>query len=149
MIKIEELKNFLYLGDLGDQLTQYNEGYICDVITEIADNNIDIYNYDLLQWVANNLYNIDYCDRAINEVGADNLISMIQGGQYLAYSEELYNNLEDIVKNYVLNHIEELEIEEITTEQWEEIESEIDFNDNNARLEDIQEQINDILNINE
>ena len=35
------IKKDLYFGDLGDYFRDYNNGYIGDIITEIADNNID------------------------------------------------------------------------------------------------------------
>ena len=146
-MKIEELKKDLYLGDYGEEITNYSSGYICDILTEIADNNVDLYNYDLLQWVANDLYNIAYCDEAKDELGADDLITMIQGGQYLKYSSNLYENLEDIVKYYVFDYIENvLKLEEITEEQLNELEFEIDFTDNNEKLENINDKIDNVFN---
>lgn len=146
-MKIEELKKDLYLGDYGEEITNYSSGYICDILTEIADNNVNLYNYDLLQWVANDLHNIAYCDEAKNELGADDLIKMIQGGQYLKYSSDLYKNLEDIMKYYVFDYIENvLELEEITEEQLNDLEFEIDFTDNNEKLENIDDKINNVFN---
>lgn len=146
-MKIEELKKDLYLGDYGEEITNYSSGYICDILTEIADNNVNLYNYDLLQWVANDLHNIAYCDEAKNELGADDLIKMIQGGQYLKYSSDLYKNLEDIIKYYVFDYIENiLELEEITEEQLNKLEFEIDFADNNEKLENIDDKINNVFN---
>lgn len=49
-MKIEELKKDLYLGDYGEEITNYSSGYVCDILTEIADNNVDIYYYDLFEW---------------------------------------------------------------------------------------------------
>ena len=53
-MKIEELKKDLYLGDYGEEIANYSSGYICDILTEIADNNVDIYYYDLFEWAKNN-----------------------------------------------------------------------------------------------
>lgn len=146
-MKIEELKKDLYLGDYGEKIANYSSGYICDILTEIADNNVDLYNYDLLQWVANDSYNIAYCDEAKDELGADGLIAMIQGGQYLKYSSNLYENLENIVKYYVFDYIENvLKLEEITEEQLNELEFEIDFTDNNEKLENINDKIDNVFN---
>ena len=43
LLKIKDLKNELNLGDYGEDITNYNSGYISDIINEIADNYIDIY----------------------------------------------------------------------------------------------------------
>lgn len=150
-IKIEDLKKDLYIGDLGDRLVDYDSGYVCDVISEIADNNVDIYNYDLLEWAKNNY---SYIEEAIDQFGfpqengrADFFRAIMQG-QYLAYEQELYENLKDILKFFVFDYIEkQLEIIEITEEQLEEIEIEIDFEDNNEQLENIIDKINEILNV--
>lgn len=147
-LKIEELRKKLYLGDYGEYITDYNDGYISDIINEMADNNVDIYNYDLLQWCANNLYNIDYCDRAKDELGASDLVSMLQGGQYLQITDDLYENLENILINYMYYYIENyLELEEITEEQNDEL---LDFDFEACdKLEEIAEHATEILKENE
>ena len=43
----------------GNNITQYDSGYICDVFSEIADSNVDIYTSDLFDWGKNNIYYID------------------------------------------------------------------------------------------
>lgn len=143
-LKIEELKKDLYLGDYGEYITDYNGEYISDIISEIADSNIDIYNYDLLQWCANDLNNIYYCDRAKDELGANDLISMLQGGQYLQITDDLYENLENILENYMYYYIENyLELEEITEEQNNSL---LSFNFTDCdKLEEIEEHATEIL----
>lgn len=151
-IKIEDLKKDLYIGDLGDRFVDYDSGYVCDVISEIADNNIDIYYNDLFEWLKDNY---GYIEEALAEFGTPtnynghvDFIKIIQQGQYLAYEQELYENLKDILKFFVFDYIEkQLEIIEITEEQLEEIEIEIDFEDNNEQLENIIDKINEILNV--
>lgn len=147
-MKIKELKKELYLGDLGDRFCDYDNGYICDIITEIADNNIDIYYYDLFEWAKNNYGTIQ---EANEEFGTPtDIIKQIQQGQFLAFERELYENLGDSLKNYVLNYIEHtLKLTEISSKKWEEIENEIDFEDNNEEIENIIEQVNEILSIKE
>lgn len=144
-MKIEELKKDLYLGDYGEEITNYSSGYVCDILTEIADNNVDIYYYDLFEWAKNNFSIIE---EANEEMGMNpDITKQIQQGQFYSYQRELYENLEDIMKYYVFNYIQEaLGIEEITEEQLNELEFEIDFTDNNEELENINDKINDIFN---
>lgn len=145
MVKIEDLKNDLYLGDCGEQITEYNNGYISDIINEISDNNIDIYNYNLFNWVAENLNNIYYCDQAIQELGATDIIGILQGAQMLYYNENLFDNIEDILKYYIYNYIQEtLGLEEISEEKSEEINF-INLN-NFDKLEQLNEEIENIFN---
>ena len=143
-LKIKELRGNLYLGDYGEYITDYNGGYISDIINEMADSNVDIYNYDLLQWCANDLNNIYYCDRAKDELGANDLISMLQSGQYLQITDNLYENLENILINYMYYYIiTYLEIEELTEEQNDELLS-FDFTSCD-KLEEIEEHATEIL----
>lgn len=141
-IKLEDLQKKLYLGEIGEYLCDYNNGYICDVISEIGDSNIDIYYYDLFEWAKNNFSIIE---EANEEFGCDNDITkQIQQGQYLYYTNDLYDNLEDIIKNYIYNYIiNDLKIEYITKEQFEELED-LSY-DNNDKLEDVINDINDIF----
>ena len=142
LFKIEDLKNDLFLGELGEQITQYNNGYIGDIITEIADNNVDIYNNDLMEWAKGNTY---YIDRAVDELGRpDTIEDEIRQGQYIAYQEDLYNNIEDILKYWAYSYIEDhYNVTELTEEQNDEIEF---YNYNSVdRLEEIEGMIEDIF----
>ena len=143
MKKIEELKKDLFIGDLGDRMRDYDNGYICDIITEIADNNIDIYCADLFEWAK---HNFDIIEEANEEMGAPNdIIKQIQQGQFVAFERDLYENLEDILKNYMYDYIEkDLKIEELTEEQNENL-LDWDFSDNNEQLENLVDHINEIL----
>jgi hypothetical protein len=73
-------------------------------IHEIADNNVDIYNYDLVKWVADDLNNAYIVNDAIKEYGADlnnfDLFKVIAIGQYKSYSDEINNLIYDITKEY-------------------------------------------------
>ena len=146
MKKIEELKQDLFLGDLGEYFRDYDNGYICDIISEIADSNVDIYYNDLFIWAADNFSIIQ---EANEEFGTPtDITKQIQQGQYLYNERDLYDNLEDILKFYVLDYIEkDLKIEEITEEQADKLEFDIDYSDNNEQLENIIEKINEILKI--
>lgn len=145
-LRIEDLKKDLYLGDFGEYFNDYNNGYICDIISEIADNNVDIYNYDLLEWAKDN-YN--YIDDAVAEFGVDtqnfDFWGIIRQGQYLYNDNDLYENLEDSLKFYMYDYIEKtLEVEEITEEQNDNL-LDFDFSDNNERLENLIEHINKVM----
>ena len=148
-LKIEDLKKDLYLGDFGEYFNDYDNGYICDIITEIADNNVDIYNNDLLEWAKGNY---SYIEEALNEFGTptdDNgkadFLKIIQQGQYYANERNLYDNLEETLKFYMYDYIEKtLNVEEITEEQNDDL-LDFDFSDNNEMLENLVDHINEIM----
>ena len=148
-LKIEDLKKELYCGDYGEYFRDYNNGYICDIITEIADNNIDIYNSDLMDWAKGNT---SYIEEALEEFGTPtnnrgqaDFMRIIQQGQYLCNEQDLYNNLEDSLKFFMYDYIEkELKIKELTEEQNDNL-LDWDFSDNNEHLENLIEHIENIL----
>lgn len=146
-IKIEDLKKDLFLGDFGEYFADYDSGYICDIITEIADNNVDIYYYDLFEWAKNNF---SYINEANEELGTPaDITKQIQQGQYYANERNLYENLDEILQFFMYDYIEKyLNIKEITEEQNENL-LDWDFTDNNEMLENLIEHINEILKIEE
>lgn len=151
-LKIEDLKKDLYVGDFGDCFRDYDNGYIGDIITEIADYNVNIYTSDLLEWAKGNY---SYIEEALDEFGTpqdDNgkadFIRTIQQGQYYANERNLYENLEDSLKMFMYDYIKkDLNIKELTEEQNNELLECFDFTDNNEQLENLIENINEILKI--
>lgn len=149
-LKIEELKKDLFIGDLGEYFVDYNNGYICDIITEIADNNIPIYNNAIWEEAKNNQ---GYIEEALQDFGTPtdgagnvDLIRIFQQGIYLKNERNLYKNLEDILKYYMYDYIEkELKIDEITENQNDDL-LDWDFSDNNEQLENLIEHIEKVIN---
>lgn len=148
MEKVTELKNNYNLGDYGEYICDYNDGYICDIFTYIADD-VDIYYNDLIEWLKhgrNECYVEDAVKEGLVDVQNFDLFKAIQCGQFFEREQNLYENLEDIVKFRLFDYIvHELKIEELTEEQAEEIDN-LTI-DNNDRLEDLFEQVNELLGI--
>lgn len=142
-LKIEDLKKELYTGDLGEYFTEYDNGYVCDIITEIADNNVDIYYSNLFEWAK---HNFDYINEANEEMGTPaDITKQIQQGQYYANEQNLYKNLEESLQFFMYDYVEKyFNIKEITEEQNENL-LDWDFSDNNERLENLIEHINNIF----
>ena len=72
------------------------EDEIDDIIAEIADNNISVYTYDLLQYASNNFDLIQQ-----NDLAGDNpdVIKIIQANMYDILTEELYGYVSKIQDN--------------------------------------------------
>lgn len=64
----------------------------------------DIYNRDLLAWLASHSSRVDYTDQAAEEFGSGGIITLISQGQYLEKRDILAN---------VVRSLENLEIEEL------------------------------------
>lgn len=143
LLKIEDLRKELYTGDFGDCICDYDNGYICDIITEIADSHVDVYTSDLLDWARDNY---SYIDEANEEFGrADDFLGEIRQGQFLYNERDLYDNLEDSLKLFAYVYIQNvLGIEEITEEQNEDL-LDYDYTDNNDELENIIDHIEEVF----
>ena len=124
-----------------DSIVDYDNGYICDIISEIADNNVDIYTSDLLDWLR---YNYSIVEDANREYGTpDDIIKQCQQGQYYKYNNDLYDVMDDMLLLFAYNYLRDNDIE-LNAEQLEELESELSTIDNNDKLEDIIEKIEEI-----
>ena len=118
----------------GNNITQYDSGYICDVFSEIADSNVDIYTSDLFDWGKNNMY---YIDEATKEFGdPHDILRQIQQGQYYAYEQELYENQDDIIKYFAYSYLKDNNIK-LNVDQEEDLDDYLSGVDSNDKLEDI------------
>ena len=93
----EELQNYYSTTEELKEAIKNDE--IQDATYEIADNNIDVYNADLLDWFKDNYYKVE---DAIEEYGFPELdgkpdmMGAIRQGQYKENEEALFQALEDI-----------------------------------------------------
>ena len=138
--EIESLKQELSFT-YGEQILSYDSGYICDIFSEIASNNIDIYYSDIFDWAKNNTW---YIDESMKEYGnCNDIVRQIQMAQGYAYEQELYENEDSILKLFAYNYLEENEIK-LDEEQLYDLESELESYYTNNRLENIVDIINEI-----
>lgn len=157
---IEQLENEIesIKGGLSDiSIDFYNDkkhyldssSYICDSISEYADNQCDVYTCDLLEWAK---MNFEYIEQGVAEFGVDSknfdFLRLIQQGQYLKNREDLYNDSDEIIKilsyDYMIEQLNEIENEiEI---DFDEFESNVEYLDTNNTFDDIVELIENTLN---
>ena len=137
---LEELKNNLSFT-YGEQITDYDSGYIGDIFTEIADSNVDMYTSDLFEWGKSNLW---YIDEATKELGnPSDIIKQIQQGQFYAYEQELYENKEDIMKYFAYTYLNDNEIK-VSDGEIEELDDYLETLDSNDKLENIVDYCKDL-----
>lgn len=106
---IKVLMYELCLNDMEEQILEFSNGCISDVFSEIAGSNVSIYTNDLLDYLSNN---IDDVNDNISDIGFNgNILSHISDVWYNNNIEELYRNINDIVKYFVLDNIIDYMIE--------------------------------------
>lgn len=149
MLNVSDLKNDVRVHDIQKRLCDYSDGYICDVITEIADNDVDIYYSDLFEWAKDNWSCIDDACREFGMPDSKDtniIIKLIQQGQFYYNEQLLYEDLDSMLLNFCYNYIEwELKKEEITEEQNEQILEKCTNVDNNDRLDNFTDFLDELF----
>lgn len=147
-VKIEDLKREVAKNfeSYEEYITEYYnyQNDIDDIIRDIADNNVDIYNYDLLEWAKDNY---SYIEDYVKEFGIDSqnfdFIDIIRGGQYLYIEQTLYNNKESMLEYLAYYILDDKGYTELEEEKATEI-SMIDFN-RIETIDELEEEIDNIL----
>jgi hypothetical protein len=147
---MKEFERLCSYEDLRDEFLEYDSGYICDIISEIADSNVDIYNYDLMQSVKD-LYNSGAYEGMMQEFGSSNdLIKDLQQAQYYYNSTLLYDNYDELLVDFVNYQTKEKSLGLIENEQLEDLQDYVRMNiddfDNNDMLENIIDEIQSLIN---
>lgn len=124
--EIKVLMNELCLNDMEEQILEFSDGHVDDVFGEIASNNVSIYTSDLLNYLSNNINDIN--DNISNMGFSGDILSHISDVWYYNNIEELWGNINDIVKYFVLDNI---------------IDYMIEYNIKNISEEDIDNMVNE------
>lgn len=145
----ELLKEYESENDLLCRVEDYthtSDSYICDIISEIADSETDIYYSGLIDWLQNDCDAVENIEYAVKEFGIDSnnfdFMKLIQQGQYYGHEQHLYENLNEIGKVWLLAYLRDKEnLQEITDEQAEFIDD-LDT-DSNDRFSDLLDKWNE------
>lgn len=102
-------ENLGYEQDMLDEITKnYDSGYIGDIIIEISDAYVNIYDYELWDLAPKLRY---YIEESIEEFGTSeniDLIRIFQQGQYYYNSGLFYDNLDEIIWNVAVIKLNEI-----------------------------------------
>ena len=140
--EIKVLMKELCLNDMEEQILEFSNGYIDDAFGEIAGNNVSIYTNDLLNYLSNNINDIN--DNISNMGFSGDILSHISDVWYYNNIEELWGNINDIVKYFVLDNIIDYMIEyNIKNISEEDLDNMIDENcsDNIDKIDTIVDNI--------
>ena len=98
------IDNYKKAKEILKEAVDYNNGlknivHVEDLITELADMNVDVYTSDLYKWAGTNIGH-EYTQRALNEFGWDGvgkeLVKAYMMGQYIRNEELLFEALEEL-----------------------------------------------------
>lgn len=137
-------------SDMLDDFMNYSGGtYICDAITEIADNNVSIYTADILD-ETKNLYFSGAYEEAVGEgiMGdGEDLLDNLKAAWYWYNDTQLYNNIEELIYNYAVKYIKEKYPKAKVDE--EELEDRLKDVDSNDTFDDIESAVDELINAGE
>jgi hypothetical protein len=134
--------------------------YICDAISDFADRNTSVYYSSIKEFICNNF---DKVEEAINEFGWDgcggDLYKAGQMAEFMSIEQEIYNELEDVIKYITLDFIDSTDEANDEAEKiWQTLTEErkndlldgficdLEMIDNNSRFDDIADLYNDFVN---
>jgi hypothetical protein len=154
-MKLSEYIGTLETGEIGEYFADYDSGYICDVITEIADNQIGIYYQEQIdfamenpEWVSEAFFQgiAPDAEYHFRKEGGDFYTYCAKVGVAAWYEKnvsDLYKNMDENVRLSIFTALRRYGIEDLSDDQITEIEM-LSF-DNNDRLEDIIERALEIF----
>lgn len=151
---IKDYMNELAKYDFAEEFGNYEEGYISDIISEIADNGISIYTKDQIDYA---MEHADSADEAISEglvdMSAHKTFSELASSVgisawFMDNGRAMYDNLGECVLYAVCKYLKDNDgISEFTEGNISDLEA-LEF-DNNDRLEDVIEEAKNVLGLSE
>ncbi len=92
-------------NEVKDSIIQDTYDDLNDLITEVADSNVDIYTSDLLS-TCSKAEMIPYLDSTLDEFGKFSSIEQLyRVAEYNYYYTELYNNIDAIIQNSLIEYL--------------------------------------------
>lgn len=149
-VTIDSLEADLDLGDYGDQCAEMSsEDYIGDVIGEVADANIDMYNHDLLEWLPDHYEWVEEADaNGLLEGFKGDIFKMVQAAQYECFSSDMYDHQEDIAKYVTLESLKDEAVYAVSEEVADALMNDIDYSRTDRfsfLLDEAKEQMQSIM----
>lgn len=144
---IKDLEEDLDLGDYGDRCADYSsEDYLDDVLSEVADSYVDIYDHDLLEWLPGHY---EWFETAVDESGFNGgLMQMIQAAQRECYESDLSEHREDIAKYVTLESLKDEGVYAVSEEVADALMYDIDYSRTDRLsflLDEAKEQMQSIM----
>ena len=148
------LSNLSEVSDFVDQFSDYSTGYICDIVSELADGNISLYTQDQIDyyqehsdevqealWSGLAMEGKDFFECYPNASADDYIAHIGTAAWFVGAEREMYDNIDSCVLHCAaMSLMNDYDVEELADEQIEAMEAAVDTDCNN-RLEDVVEDI--------
>ena len=149
-VRTLDLLHELDTGDHGDRLNDYRDtdGYICDIIAEIADADTSIYYNDILDFIRENPEALaDVIREGLYDPSSNyDLYKHGQAAEYMIIERDIYDHLPDSLFAAAVNFIRfDLDIVEIPEELGELLREWCEDADNGDRMDEIPDRIREYL----
>ena len=143
-LNVKELMEDLNLGEYEEEIVEYDDGIIQEVIYEIAGG-IFTSDHDLWDWARVN-QDVVNANIATFDIDIDNLnlTSIFQSAYTYNIENELLSNVKHIVKYWIYHNFPHYEISQDIVDYIEDYSNAIDTN---KRLEWIMEEIKDYMEV--
>ena len=143
---VDDLRDDLDTGDHGDALNDYRDSseYICDAISEIADQRTSIYYSDILAFISEHPDALaDVIDEGLYDPSRGyNLYQHGQAAEYMTIERDIYDHLADSLMIAAVDFIRyNLDRRQIPAELAELLREWCDEADNNDRMDEIPDRI--------
>lgn len=132
--------------DLVDIVFDQYSGNISDSISEYANNSVDVYNSDLLDWAKGHLGDIEEANKEFGVPKDGDIIKQIMQAQYIVKERELLDSIKEGVILQAWKVASEYK-ESVTDEQAQELDDMDTVIDANNYIDDITDQVKEILGI--
>ncbi len=154
-MKINDYMKDLAEYDFAENFGDYDSGYICDIISEIADSSVSIYTQDQINFAMEN-------DDMVEEVFAEGIAPDAEnhfknGGSlrdynaavgacawYMQNERDMYDNMNECVLYAVCAALKADGVEDLTEDNISDLES-LEF-DNNDQLDNVIDEARELIN---
>lgn len=127
-VAIESLQADLDLGDYGDQCPDYSEEYVTDRFHDVADENIDLYNHDLLTWLPDHYEWLEEAEaQGLLEGTKGDIFKMVRAAQYECFTQDMYDHQEDIVRYVTLESLKDAGVYAVSQELADALDTDVDY----------------------
>ena len=124
--------------------------YICDAISEFADNNTSIYYCDIMEFIA---HNPDALSDAAAEFGVDSrnfdIYKLGQQAEFMQIENNIYSDFDEMIEYAALIYADSINLDLSNSEILESVKNSVCVINSNSRIWDIVENVKSDLEIGE
>lgn len=131
-----------------DCVCDWDSGYVCDIFSEWADNNITIHTADTYDFISDHVYEVE---EAISEFGWEGVGKTLKGAgqtaEWIMYNNWVWAHEKEAMKIWALNYYRMTYGERISPDTWERMEEEMDDYGQFDRIDQVGDLVDEVAEI--